>query len=230
MNSIGVAVVGDKSLYILLKELADYNFKYFDINEIDVSELKKENIFYVVIDDGDEIYKKIIPELRIAGFKIILTSYEADSEVLRDFLKKNLIDDYLKKENYSNLIEMIEKIENERYSVLILKNEYGEDTIINIEDIFCVSYDRNSRKSILETEDSIFYSRKNLSEVENIFSKYNIFIRIERGMIINVKKVYRINYDDGFIEFYKNKKIYYSRSKLKEIRDFIAYKINAGQL
>ncbi len=111
-----------------------------------------------------------------------------------------------------------------------MKSEYGEDNIVAINDILSVSYDRNARKSILETQDNVYYSRKNLSEVEDILSNYENFVRIERGMIINMKKVVRINYENGFLGFEGDKKIYYSRLKLKEIRELVKEKMGLGQI
>ena len=110
-----------------------------------------------------------------------------------------------------------EKVKLDRKNKVILSDSF-KDVIIPMEDIEYFSYDRNQKKSFAVIDGNPYFLKKSLTEIEK-FMEDSDFIRIERGIILNIKKVKEIDYKEEYVMTNSGQKIYLGRSILKKISE-----------
>ena len=98
------------------------------------------------------------------------------------------------------------------------EQEKVKDVIIPMEDIEYFSYDRNQKKSFVVIDGNPYFLKKSLTEIEK-FMEDSDFIRIERGIILNIKKVKEIDYKEEYVMTNSGQKIYLGRSILIKISE-----------
>lgn len=219
MKLTNIATSCENSLTLLLEEFLD-----LDTLKVRGSMLNKEHLItneieLLILDDKTDDLERVLEDFKELPIDIILLGYECKGRDIRNYLKENLIYDYLEKNNFILLKEVINTYFKNRYRAKkILIKDSSLESCIDIEDILYISYDRDNRKSIINTEDNEFYTKKNLGELEELLFPFHIFIRAERGIILNKKRIKHLDYKKEVLIFNNSISIFLSRKTLKNLR------------
>ena len=102
LNRIALEI--DRNLEILLREYYEYDF----INTVnyEVHDILKEDITLLIMDDSDKNAELRLKLLKKYNIKVLFLSSDFDIQILRKYIRENLIFDFLKKKDYQ-LIEEI---------------------------------------------------------------------------------------------------------------------------
>ena len=184
---------GDDLFFYLLKEILITDNNIFNIENIHFDNLKKMYIY------SDRVETKFLK--RYSNF-INKISFQGRDEYI--FLEKLLI-------------EKQDRIKLDKRNKVILSDSF-KDVIIPMEDIEYFSYDRNQKKSFAIVDGNSYFLKKSLTEIEK-FMEDSDFIRIERGIILNIKKIKEIDYKEEYVMTNSGQKIYLGRSILKKISE-----------
>lgn len=224
MNDVNLCVLNDESLKILIEE-----FMGIDVLFMEYNENKQDNIFEKV-DDGlidvvvvdKELYslRDTLLKLKESRIKVIYAGHNTTIKELKEFFKRKEIFDYIEKSNFSEIEAVLNaiKISRKRKTKISFIGESGAEAILAIEEIIHIYYDRESRRGVIVTDRGDCYSKKNMSELEELFSHYQKFIRIDRGTIINIDRIVEIDYRNEFIKFDNTKKIGVGAKTLRNFR------------
>ena len=190
---------GDDLFFYLLKETFT-----FDIERV-------ENFEICFIEESILITDNNIFNIENMSFdnlkKIYIYSDRVETKFLKrysDFINKMSFhgrDEYIFFEKF--FTEKLDKVKLNKRNKVILSDSF-KDVIIPMEDIEYFSYDRNQKKSLTEIEK---------------FMEDSDFIRIERGIILNIKKIKEIDYKEEYVMTNSGQKIYLGRSILKKISE-----------
>ncbi len=219
MNRLKIAVSCESSLTILIEEYLDIETINLKGSLLTAENLQKNNIDILIIDDKTKDLKNILNLIGNNDIDVILMGYSINPSELRDFFMNSLIFDYVEKNNFILLKNVLNQYAKKRYKFdKILVSESSSDTLINIEDICYINYDRENRRSIIWTNSKEFYSKKSLSEIEEILDPFENFVRGERSVILNKKRIISLDYRDEKLEFDNGSSLYLSKKTLKNIR------------
>ncbi|AVQ27288.1 LytTR family transcriptional regulator [Fusobacterium ulcerans] len=204
---------GDDLFFYLLKETFTFDIgrvESFENGFAEESILITDNNIFNVENISLENLKKI---------------YIYSDRVETKFLKR--YSDFINKMSFHGRDEYIffekfftpeqEKVKLDRKNKVILSDSF-KDVIIPMEDIEYFSYDRNQKKSFAVIDGNPYFLKKSLTEIEK-FMEDSDFIRIERGIILNIKKVKEIDYKEEYVMTNSGQKIYLGRSILKKISE-----------
>ena len=204
---------GDDLFFYLLKETFT-----FDIERV-------ENFEMCFIEEIILITDNNIFNIENIHFDNLKKMYIYSDRVETKFLKRysNFInkisfqgrDEYIFLEKL--LIEKQDRIKLDKRNKVILSDSF-KDVIIPMEDIEYFSYDRNQKKSFAIVDGNSYFLKKSLTEIEK-FMEDSDFIRIERGIILNIKKIKEIDYKEEYVMTNRGQKIYLGRSILKKISE-----------
>ena len=204
---------GDDLFFYLLKETFT-----FDIERV-------ENFEMCFIEEIILITDNNIFNIENIHFDNLKKMYIYSDRVETKFLKRysNFInkisfqgrDEYIFLEKL--LIEKQDRIKLEKRNKVILSDSF-KDVIIPMEDIEYFSYDRNQKKSFAIVDGNSYFLKKSLTEIEK-FMEDSDFIRIERGIILNIKKIKEIDYKEEYVMTNSGQNIYLGRSILKKISE-----------
>lgn len=204
---------GDDLFFYLLKETFT-----FDIERV-------ENFEMCFIEEIILITDNNIFNIENIHFDNLKKMYIYSDRVETKFLKRycNFInkisfqgrDEYIFLEKL--LIEKQDRIKLDKRNKVILSDSF-KDVIIPMEDIEYFSYDRNQKKSFAIVDGNSYFLKKSLTEIEK-FMEDSDFIRIERGIILNIKKIKEIDYKEEYVMTNSGQKIYLGRSILKKISE-----------
>ncbi|MDU1910485.1 LytTR family DNA-binding domain-containing protein [Fusobacterium sp.] len=153
--------------------------------------------------------------------KIYIYSDRVETKFLKrysDFINKISFhgrDEYIFFEKF--FIEKLDKVKLDKRNKVILSDSF-KDVVIPMEDIEYFSYDRNQKKSFAIVDGNSYFLKKSLTEIEK-FMEDSDFIRIERGIILNIKKIKEIDYKEEYVMTNSGQKIYLGRSILKKISE-----------
>ena len=102
LNRIALEI--ERNLEILLREYYEYDF----INTVnyEVHDILKEDITLLIMDDSDKNAELRLKLLKKYNIKVLFLSSDFDIQILRKYIRENLIFDFLKKKDYQ-LIEEI---------------------------------------------------------------------------------------------------------------------------
>lgn len=119
-----------------------------------------------------------------------------------------------------NVSSIIENLETNKVDKITAYSE-ARIHLVDINDIYY--FYTESRKVFLSTKNNKLWVKHTLSEVENNFTN-NDFIRVSKGVIINMNKV--SNFDQLFngnltVNFINGEQEYVSRRYLKNIKDYL---------
>lgn len=219
MYKLNIAAYCHKNLILLLEEYLDMNLLKLTPDMIDEYTFSKNNIDLILIEDKVEDSQNLLKKFKCLNIDVILLGYSLSGKEVRSLFKSKLIYDYLEKNNFVLLQKILRDLVISKYkSRKVLIKDSCSENCISIDNILFVSYDRENRKSIITSIDDKIYSKKNLSEIEEFLNPYNIFIRAERGIILNKNRIETIDYKEEFIIFDTKEKLFLSRKTLKSLR------------
>lgn len=204
---------GDDLFFYLLKETFTFDIERvenFDICFIEKSILITDNNIFNIENMSFDNLKKIY-----------IYSDRVETKFLKrysDFINKMSFhgrDEYIFFEKF--FAEKLDKVKLNKRNKVILSDSF-KDVIIPMEDIEYFSYDRNQKKSFAIVDGNSYFLKKSLTEIEK-FMEDSDFIRIERGIILNIKKIKEIDYKEEYVMTNSGQKIYLGRSILKKISE-----------
>lgn len=209
---IGINI--DNNLKIILEEIFDYNF--LDLKE---SPAKYSEINIAIIDSNTENLHEQLLEYKKNNIKIIILVGENDIREMRKFFLSNLIDDCIVRKDIFQIEESINLLENKGKK---MENFYLSDTFkkgfYNISEINFITYSSITRKTEFHLINSeVFDIKKNFSEIEEKLMKTDLFYKLDRSTIINLKLIKILDFKEESIIFKDKSYIYTSKSKLKEL-------------
>ena len=218
-----IIFIGNKNFYFLIQETTDKDILYLE----NVNNLEKIKEKYILIIDNElQEYQEIKSSDLLIKFIIFTNKIEVDC--LNYLLESKLNFQIFKKEKYIFLEDILKKISIKKVRTQIKKliiSDITKEVYLNIEDILYFSYDRYMKKSFAKVDKSIFYSRKALGEIEEELKELEMFQRIERSFIVNMNKIFYINFKDEYIKFKNEETIYINKKKLKEISEIMEKEI-----
>jgi len=204
---------GDDLFFYLLKETFTFDIERVENFEICFIEksilITDNNIFNIENISFDNLEK------------IYIYSDRVETKFLKrysDFINKMSFhgrDEYIFFEKF--FTEKLDKVKLNKRNKVILSDSF-KDVIIPMEDIEYFSYDRNQKKSFAIVDVNSYFLKKSLTEIEK-FMEDSDFIRIERGIILNIKKIKEIDYKEEYVMTNSGQKIYLGRSILKKISE-----------
>ncbi len=204
---------GDDLFFYLLKETFT-----FDIERV-------ENFEKGLAEEAILITDNNIFNIENISFDNLKKMYVYSDRVETKFLKR--YSDYISKISFHGrdeyiffekfFAEKLDKIRLDKRNKVILSDSF-KDVIIPMEDIEYFSYDRNQKKSFAIVDGNSYFLKKSLTEIER-FMEDSDFIRIERGIILNIKKIKEIDYKEEYVMTNSGQKIYLGRSILKKISE-----------
>lgn len=219
MNNLKVAISCESTLTLLIEEYLNIESINLKGSLLTLEALQKNNIDILIIDDKTENLKDILTSFKNIGVDIILMGYSVNSSDLRGYFKNQLIFDYVEKNNFILLKNIFKTYVKEQYKFdKILVSDSTSDILIDIYEICYINYDRENRRSIIWTNNKEFYSKKSLSEIEKILEPFKYFIRGERSVILNKKRIISLDYRDEKLAFDNGSSLYLSKKTLKNIR------------
>lgn len=204
---------GDDLFFYLLKETFTFDIERvenFDICFIEKSILITDNNIFNIENMSFDNLKKIY-----------IYSDRVETKFLKrysDFINKISFhgrDEYIFFEKF--FAEKLDKVKLNKRNKVILSDSF-KDVIIPMGDIEYFSYDRNQKKSFAIVDGNSYFLKKSLTEIEK-FMEDSDFIRIERGIILNIKKIKEIDYKEEYVMTNSGQKIYLGRSILKKISE-----------
>ncbi|BDU49948.1 LytTR family DNA-binding domain-containing protein [Haliovirga abyssi] len=220
MGKIGI--IKDIQFYLLLENI-NIKLSFFEFEKGDsfFYEIDNSDIEVLLIPENLDNLYFILSKLKEMGIILIVFGNNIDGKILRDLYNFGLINNYIEKEEYLSIEKVIEneKKKIKRKKNFFVKVDDGKEVLIEIDKIEYIIYDRNRRKSILYFGNEEYYIGKNLSELEKYFQLFNFLIRIDRGTIANINRIKFIDYYDESIIFNSGRKVYYTKKKLREIRE-----------
>ena len=204
---------GDDLFFYLLKETFTFDIERienFEICFIEKSILITDNNIFNIENISFDNLKKIY-----------IYSDRVETKFLKrysDFINKMSFhgrDEYIFFEKF--FTEKLDKVKLNKRNKVILSDSF-KDVIIPMEDIEYFSYDRNQKKSFAIVDGNSYFLKTSLTEIEQ-FMEDSDFIRIERGIILNIKKIKEIDYKEEYVMTNSGQKIYLGRSILKKISE-----------
>lgn len=204
---------GDDLFFYLLKETFTFEIERVETFE---STFPEESI---LITDNNIFNVENISFSNLK--KMYIYSDRVETKFLKrysDFINKMSFhgrDEYIFFEKF--FTEKLDKVKLNKRNKVILSDSF-KDVIIPIEDIEYFSYDRNQKKSFAIVDGNSYFLKKSLTEIEK-FMEDSDFIRIERGIILNIKKIKEIDYKEEYVMTNSGQKIYLGRSILKKISE-----------
>lgn len=204
---------GDDLFFYLLKETFTFEIERVETFE---STFPEESI---LITDNNIFNVENISFSNLK--KMYIYSDRVETKFLKrysDFINKMSFhgrDEYIFFEKF--FTEKLDKVKLNKRNKVILSDSF-KDVIIPMEDIEYFSYDRNQKKSFAIVDGNSYFLKKSLTEIEK-FMEDSDFIRIERGIILNIKKIKEIDYKEEYVMTNSGQKIYLGRSILKKISE-----------
>ena len=224
MKEINLAVVNDESLKILMEEFLGKNiyfYEYKDGKELNIiSRLEEDMIDIVVVDKELYNIKTTLEIIKNSNIKAIYAGFNTPAKDIKKHWAAGNIIGYIEKSEYTEIEEILKNVKwkGKKKRKIVFSGENSSEIVIDIDKVYHVYYDRILRKSVIATGIGEFYSKKNMSEMEELFSNYDSFARIDRGTIVNTDRIAEIDYRNEFIRFDNAKKIGVGSKSLKSFR------------
>lgn len=217
LNKIALEI--DKGLEILLREY--YEYEFINTADYEIYDILKEEVILLIMDDSGKNTGLRLELLKKYNIKVLLLSSDFDIQVLRKYIRENLIFDFLKKKDY----QLIEEIVDFVNTLGNVKNKFYIDTssmkvLIEPDDILYVGYSKVVRKAVIKTTDQEYFTTRHLFEIEELLSEFAEFVRIERSNIVNINRISGINFKEEMLIFDNNEILQLSRRILKKLETF----------
>ena len=104
------------------------------------------------------------------------------------------------------------------YRDKIVLSDSFKEVVTPLQDIEYFSYNRTLKKSSATVCGKSYFLRRSLTEIENFIKNFH-FIRVERGIILNIQKIKEINYKEEYVETNSGQKVYLGKNILKKISE-----------
>lgn len=206
----------DNNLKIILNEVISY--KCIDLRK---NSDEIQNVDIIIIDSKTENIDEKLIEYKKRNLKVIALVGENETREMRRLFLSNLVDDCLIRKDIFELEECIHHLEKKESNItsFYLFDSFKRG-IYSFSEINYITYSSISRRTEFHlTNSEIFDIKKNFSEVEEKIIYTNIFYKLDRGTIINIKLVEVLDYKEEIIVFKNKEFIYTSKLKLKELED-----------
>ncbi|GLI55051.1 hypothetical protein PM10SUCC1_05660 [Propionigenium maris DSM 9537] len=191
--SLNIEQISDLSDEVLEGSFLITDNSIFSAECINLKKIKKIYIFSDRIDT--KFYKKCEGDIKKLSFHM------REEYVFLD----NFIDEFTEK----NKLNYRDKI--------VLSDSFKE-VVTPLEDIEYFSYNRTLKKSSATVCGKSYFLRRSLTEIENFIKNFH-FIRVERGIILNIQKIKEINYKEEYVETNSGQKVYLGKNILKKISE-----------
>jgi len=137
----------------------------------------------------------------------------------RMLLKNKSLFDMISKRDFIVLEKIIDDFSKESVEYLRIENS-SSLSLIKKEDIAYISYDRLPRRSIITLSNKEeYFSKVSLGELENILSLN--FVRVERGYIINKRKIKSLDFKEELLIFGDNLTLPLGKRTLKKMENLV---------
>ena len=218
MAVIKIAFEVENTLQTLLKEYFEYDF--IDTKDQDFSKIYSEHFDLAILDSNCKNLENRLWGYKAQDIKVILLATVFDIMLLRTLMHKKLIYDFLNKRDYIYIDEIIENIsESEKDTQLFIEDSFIK-TFVSVNDIVYITYSRYTRKSaVILYNGNEFFTKKNLIEIERILSSHPEFSRVERSSIVNLNRIWQINYKKEILIFDSGEILQLSKRTLKNVED-----------
>lgn len=151
--------------------------------------------------------------------KAVVLMGNSTTSTARMLLKNKSLFDMISKRDFIVLEKIIDDFSKESVEYLRIENS-SSLSLIKKEDIAYISYDRLLRRSIITLSNKEeYFSKVSLGELENILSLN--FIRVERGYIINKRKIKSLDFKEELLIFYENMTLPLGKRTLKKMEDVV---------
>lgn len=204
--------IGNDNFYFLLNEVSNLSIEKAELLWEGV-EIEEKSI--VILESLDLIENLLEIEDNLLG--IIIYTDEIKTIHLKFMKKFNTRVVLKEKKEYVYCDTHIEGLES-RFSFgeesLVVVSDVSEEAVVKLGEINYFSYDRIMKKSFAKVGIESLFLRKNLGELEELLPE-ELFYRLDRSYIINIKQVKGINFKEEFITFKNNEKTYINKGKLK---------------
>lgn len=151
--------------------------------------------------------------------KAVVLMGNSTTSTARMLLKDNSLFDMISKRDFIVLEKIIDDFFKENIKYLRIENS-SSLSLIKKEDIAYISYDRILRRSIITLfNKEEYFSKVSLGELENILSQN--FIRVERGYIINQRKIKSLDFKEELLIFYDNMTLPLGKRTLKKMESLV---------
>jgi len=204
--------MGNDNFYFLLTEVSSLSIEKVESSG---KALETGERSIVIVESPELIEQLLEVEERLLG--IIIYTDEIKTIHLKLIKRFNIRVVLKEKEEYIYCDTHIEGLENKlsfsEESVVIV-SDISEEVVVKLGEINYFSYDRITKKSFAKIGTESFFLRKNLGELEELLPE-ELFFRLDRSYIINIRQVKAVNFKEEFIIFKNNEKTYINRGKLK---------------
>ncbi len=204
--------IGNDNFYFLLNEISNLSIEKVESLWEGV-EVEEKSI--VIIESLEAIEKLLEVEDKLLG--VIIYTEEIKTAYLKLIKKFNIRVILKEKEEYVYCDNHIEGLES-RFSLdeesVVIVSDVSEEVVVKLGEVNYFSYDRITKKSFAKVGIESCFLRKNLGELEELLPE-ELFFRLDRSYIINVKQVKGINFKEEFLTFKNDERTYINRGKLK---------------
>lgn len=215
--------IGNENFYFLLSEVSDVSIKKIkDIYETQGT--KNENILIL----ESLAYIVNLQDIEDLFFAVVIYTDEIKIVQLNKLKKLNIKIILKEKKDYifcNNQIESLGKKLSFNENDEIILSDISEEAVVKLREIYYFSYDRINKKSFAKINNESFFIRKNLGELETLLPE-DLFFRMERSYIINLKQIKLINFKEEFVLLKNDEKIYINKGKLKILSNKFYKKYN----
>lgn len=151
--------------------------------------------------------------------KAVVLMGNSTTSTARMLLKNKSLFDMISKRDFIVLEKIIDDFSKESIEYLRIENT-SSLSLIKKEDIAYISYDRLLRRSIITLSNKEeYFSKVSLGELENILSLN--FIRVERGYIINKRKIKSLDFKEELLIFGDNMTLPLGKRTLKKMESLV---------
>lgn len=206
--------IGNDNFYFLLNEVSSLSIESVE-HPWGAVEIEEGSI--VIVEALEVIEKLLEIEDKLLG--VIIYTDEIKTIHLKLIKKFNIRVVLKEKEEYVYCDNHIEGLESRFYfgeESVVIVSDISEEAVVKLGEISYFSYDRITKKSFAKHGIESFFLRKNLGELEELLPE-DLFFRLDRSYIINIKQVKGINFKEEFLIFKSDEKIYINRGKLKSL-------------
>lgn len=222
MNNFGIFLKDTTRL--LLSSTLNYNFRNFK-KEFEEFSTSDSNISLLIIDETFDLDIHI--HLLKLTHKVVLLGDNTTMNTARYLLKNNLLFDIISKRDLILLDDIISKYKKISNQYLKMNTALAS-SLVKVDNIVYISYDRLSRRSIFtvfsnnsKNNCSEYFSKSSLGDIEILLD--DRFTKIERGIIINLKKLISIDLKEELLIFENEIKLPLSRRTLNKVKELGFY-------
>lgn len=218
----------DDSILLLIEELFKTFFKDSSIKKYESAEnflsTSSAKDFDLIVTDfslpgisGIEMSKLIKQSTNIP---ILILTGNTDSEFVRKIFVEGVIDEYISKPIETHVfLERVNNLLTQSSKYVWLKDvNLNSKFKVFLPDILFVKTAEKQKTLEIHTLDQIYFIRGNLNDFSDLLDSR--FLKFSRNLLLNPKKIEKLDYSDYSISFGKSKLVF-NRNKFFELEKFI---------